>query len=172
MKFTILKSKRNGFYIPELKTQIKGFFRGNIELISRNDWPYSIKDQSTHETNINDPLEILKEWWHEISKNRIEYRLKRDSIKAEKLSKLIYSMDIIPATVENISLILEWLNNQNWGSWQLLNIEGGYKAAQHNCGGKLITTIELNKPILHRERMVKKFKSGHKTGYLNKYETI
>lgn len=54
---------------------------------------------------------------------------------------------VIPATVENVKIIAEYLNCRSWGSWTLPAMSIPYTANQYDCGGKMATTIILDEPI-------------------------
>lgn len=108
----------------------------------------------------------------------IQERNKR-KIQAEKCAKIreaelqrLLSMSVIPATVENISKVLEHLNTKNWGSWTLPRMSIGYRAAQYDVEGKTVTTIVLSKKIDFCGKKEHKFKSGSKRGHLEKYAAV
>ena len=89
----------------------------------------------------------------------------------ERLSKL----DVIPATVENIKIVLTHLNEQNWGNWDLPRLSIGYSAHQYDCDGKIASTIKLDKPISDPEYGIENetmFKVGGKKGHLTKYQRL
>ncbi|MFA5689911.1 MAG: hypothetical protein WC959_12360 [Kiritimatiellales bacterium] len=91
--------------------------------------------------------------------------------QAEKRAALL-KMAVIPTTIENLSLVLEHLNTQNWGTWNLPQMTIGYSAHQYDCDGKQISTITLDRPIEFCGRMETRFKSGSKRGHLEKYNCI
>lgn len=95
----------------------------------------------------------------------------REALRQAKLNELL-SMSVIPVTTENLSLIINHLNTKNWGSWDLPKMSIGYAAHQYDCDGLQVTTITLDNPIKYGDRMVRKFKSGHRSGYLLNYELI
>ena len=83
--------------------------------------------------------------------------------------------DVIPATVDNIGIILRHLNSQNWGLWKLPALSIGYSAHQYDCDGKQATTITLDKPISDDDYNIKRerrFKVGGKRGHLSKYQAL
>ena len=96
------------------------------------------------------------------------------AIEDAKLQQMI-SEGNIPTTVENVRLVLAYLNQQNWGSWNLPKMTISYSAHQYDCDGCLATTIKLDKPIsdenfgIENETM---FKIGGKRGHLNKYRGL
>lgn len=94
--------------------------------------------------------------------------------RIEKLAKIqsLLKKPVIPTTVENLSLVLEYLNTKNWGSWTLPTMSIGYRAHQYDCEGTTITTITLNQPIMFCGKMERNFKSGSKRGHLEKYNAI
>jgi len=107
---------------------------------------------------------------HKIENQKFEEKITREQAEAwEDISK----MDVIPATVTNIKVLLKHLNAQNWGIWNLPKLSIGYTANQYDCDGKMATTIKLDRPIsgvyIENETM---FKIGGKSGYLNKYQSV
>lgn len=81
----------------------------------------------------------------------------------------------IPATVDNILLVLKKLNSENWGGWILPKLTIGYRANQYNCDGVTATTIELLKPISDDEWNIEnetKFEYGAPNGHLAKYRRL
>ena len=89
-----------------------------------------------------------------------------------KAYKELEKLDIIPTTIENISIILQYLNMQNWGTWKLPKMEIGYSCHQYDCGGKLAATMILDRPINYDGVMVSRFEVGAPRGYLTKYQKI
>lgn len=79
---------------------------------------------------------------------------------------------MIPVTVENLSLVIDHLNTQNWGSWTLPQMSIGYSAHQYDCEGTTISTIALDRPIKFQDGFGNKFKSGSKRGHLENYTAI
>lgn len=80
--------------------------------------------------------------------------------------------DVIPATYANIGVVLRYLNNSNWGTWNLPKMSVGYSAQQYDCDGKTATAMILDKKIIFDEEsgeMSKKFCVGAPRGYLSKY---
>ncbi|MDA3906505.1 MAG: hypothetical protein PF484_10565 [Bacteroidales bacterium] len=77
-------------------------------------------------------------------------------------------MEIIPSTLENIKIVLQILNLQNWGTWKLPKMSIGYSAHQYDCDGKIASTIKFDFPIDGET----KFKVGGKNGHLNHYQPL
>lgn len=102
-----------------------------------------------------------------IVKIREERELKEE---AEWLS--ISGLKIIPATVDNIRILLTHLNKSNWGTWNLPSLSIGYSANQFDCDGVSAATIVLDKAIDFEGKMIDKFKVGGKRGYLVKYQSL
>lgn len=85
----------------------------------------------------------------------------------------VFSNAVTECTVQNISVLLRWLNFRNWGTWGTLpNMSIGYSCHQHNCGGRIATTIKLDKPIEYHGEWIDKFQHGAPKGYLNGYTPI
>lgn len=96
-----------------------------------------------------------------------EQRAKRDKEDEAKINALL-SLKIIPATMDNIELIIAWLNRQNWGAWSLPKMSIGYSAQQYDCDGKQVTVMKFDKKI-DGENM---FKTPAPKRHLEKYQTI
>jgi hypothetical protein len=114
-------------------------------------------------------------------KNRDEYKAKRDLERAEFAKKAaaewdsIKNLDVIPATVDNIRIVLRHLNSMNWGVWDLPKLSISYSAHQYDCDGVQASTITLDKPISCDDYGIKNerfFKTGGRAGHLNKYQSI
>lgn len=84
----------------------------------------------------------------------------------------LVKLEVIPSTVENISVMLHYLNTQNWGIWELPKMEIGYSCNQYDCNGKTATAIVLDKPINYDGEMISRFETGAPRGYLNKYTKL
>jgi hypothetical protein len=120
---------------------------------------------------------VKDDHWEAMSELREQNRIRDEEIKAsrkaawESLSKL----DVIPATVDNIKIVLHHLNGQNWGSWTLPKMSIHYSAHQYDCDGVMATTIKLDSPISCSDREIKNerfFKVGGKPGHLTKYQKL
>jgi len=126
-----------------------------------------------------------------------QYRLnKMEQIKLDKLSKsdelkqkaiekskqikqdfisLSEKHTTIPVTIDNLRIVMRWLNNENWGSWTLPKMSIGYSANQFDCDGKSAVAIKLDTPISDEEYGVqneKMFSYGNPNGHLDKYFRI
>lgn len=86
--------------------------------------------------------------------------------------KAAFANETTESNIDNIKLLLHYLNTMNWGSWELPKMSIGYKCAQHDCGGQLATTIVLDRPIRYDGRMVKAFKFGGGVHYLRNYTLL
>jgi 23S rRNA pseudoU1915 N3-methylase RlmH len=112
---------------------------------------------------------------------RLQKKLEHDKF-AERIEKekkdawlSLAALEIIPATIENLRIVLNHLNTQNWGSWVLPKMSIGYLARQYDCDGITATTIELDKPISDEENGIQNetmFKIGGKQGHLTKYRRL
>lgn len=94
---------------------------------------------------------------------------------AEKLKaeyNTTFAGETTESNIDNITLLLRYLNTMNWGSWKLPKMSIGYKCAQHDCGGQLATTIVLDRPLQYDGRMVKAFKVGGGANYLRNYTLL
>lgn len=106
----------------------------------------------------------------------IERKERFETIRNAENTKLeaMISVGAIPTTVENVRLLLNWLNGQNWGGWKLPPMTIGYSAAQHDCDGSIATTIKLDSGISDENGLENEtqFVVGAPRGYLNKYQRI
>lgn len=82
-------------------------------------------------------------------------RVLREQAQERELAQLAAWLDdaknadgVIPATFDNVRLLLCWLNAQNWGFWHLPNLDVGYSCYQYATGrGGTATTIKLDEAI-------------------------
>lgn len=81
----------------------------------------------------------------------------------------VFNGDTVETTVENIRTLLRYLNDINWGVWQLPSMTIGYSCHQYDCDGKTATTIKLDRPIEYRGEKVTKFQYGAPSGHLRDY---
>ena len=79
---------------------------------------------------------------------------------------------VVETTVENIRILLRYLNDINWGVWQLPPMTIGYSCHQYDCDGKTATTIKLGRPIEYRGEKVTQFQYGAPSGHLRDYYRI
>lgn len=100
----------------------------------------------------------------------------KDSDKEKEFNALLekYKGRKIDCTPENLLIVMQYLNSQNWGSWDLPPMSQGYNASQYNCGrGEIATTIVLDEGVRdYTGKTVKKLQYGAPRGYLTKYESI
>lgn len=81
------------------------------------------------------------------------------------------SNGVIESTYENISIVLAYLNTQNWGSWELPKMTINYRCNQYDCEGKQATTMILDKMIQVDGEYHSHFVFGAPRGHLSKYYT-
>lgn len=79
---------------------------------------------------------------------------------------------IVCSTLDNISALLNYLNDNNVGCWTLPKMSIGYVCNQYDCDGTIATTIKLDKPINYDGEMVDKFQVGAPVGHLAKYSRL
>lgn len=84
----------------------------------------------------------------------------------------VFNGGIAETTVENIRILLRYLNDINWGVWQLPSMTIGYNCNQYECDGKIATTITLDTPIECRGELVSQFQYGAPSGHLRSYRRI
>lgn len=181
------------------KTKTKTYIKFNDELfLTNNNWnnrELEKLDLSTLDENQKDAINTDSGWVSlPASKDEndaydmfINYlvaeakeRKQKDELYWKEVEKertnawnAIKSLETIPSTIENVKLVLQHLNSQNWGSWSLPKMSIGYSANQFDCEGKIASTMKLDKGIsnefITNEKM---FKIGGKRGHLNKYQSL
>ena len=87
----------------------------------------------------------------------------------EEYNAVFNGGDVVETTVENIRTLLRYLNDINWGVWQLPSMTIGYSCHQYDCDGKTATTIKLDRPIEYRGEKVTQFQYGAPSGHLRDY---
>lgn len=98
---------------------------------------------------------------------------KAASAKSAYEDLLTRSNGIIPSTVENIAIVLRYLNTKNWGGWELPKMSIGYTCSQYDCDGKQASAMKLDKKIDDGyDGKSDKFVIGAPRGYLNKYTRL
>lgn len=76
--------------------------------------------------------------------------------------------EVIPTTLDNLYIVMTYLNTCNWGGWQLPKMSIGYSVNQYDCDGKTATTVTLDEPL----NGITRFVIGAPHGYLTKYTNI
>lgn len=160
--------------------------KGSVKIIEPNEHYHKyeinrlLKEGKQFE-NLEDALNFLTESYHNSQVDRIVRASKHvDSSQeiAEQRKKeweQLSSLPVIPATVENIRILLHYLNTINWGSWTLPQLTVGYSANQYDCDGKTATTIILQEPVSDEERGIENetmFQTGAPRGHLTKYQRL
>ncbi len=85
----------------------------------------------------------------------------------------VFNGSTVETTVENIRILLRYLNDINWGAWHLLpSMSIGYRCNQYDCDGKIATTIILDTPIEYHGEQVTQFQHGAPNGHLRHYHKI
>lgn len=79
---------------------------------------------------------------------------------------------IIETNPKNIAIVLAYLNEVNWGGWELPTMTIGYRCNQYDCNGKTATTMILDTPIDYHGEMCDKFVFGAPAGHLKNYRRI
>lgn len=96
--------------------------------------------------------------------------------KTDEISKAYENLKLqgtIPVTVDNLRVVMAFLNLQNWGSWELPKMSIGYSASQYDCDGHQVTTIILDEAIDCGGEMISKFKFGNAgRGHLEGYRLV
>lgn len=86
--------------------------------------------------------------------------------------KAVFNGSTVETTVENIRTLLRYLNDINWGVWQLPSMTIGYTCNQYDCDGKTATAITLDTPIEYCGEQVSQFQHGAPSGHLRHYHRL
>jgi hypothetical protein len=143
----------------------------------------TIKDLSSWEEleSFNSVDEAYKFYAERCKKEHLKRKADREKLDIIRVNEFqtmwenLLSLEVIPATVDNIQILLNYLNRSNWGLWQLPKMNIGYSANQYDCDGVQATTITLDSPVSDEKKGIKnqtKFKVGGKRGHLEKYQTL
>lgn len=106
---------------------------------------------------------------HEQAKQRSQELAMANRKSHEDEYNAVFNGDVVETTVENIRILLRYLNDINWGVWQLPSMTIGYSCHQYDCDGKTATTIKLDRPIEYRGEKVTQFQYGAPSGHLRNY---
>ncbi len=106
---------------------------------------------------------------HEQAKQRSQELALANHKRHEDEYNAVFNGDVVETTVENIRILLRYLNDINWGVWQLPSMTIGYSCHQYDCDGKTATTIKLDRPIEYRGEQVSQFQYGAPSGHLRDY---
>ena len=68
--------------------------------------------------------------------------------------------ETIPATIENLRIVMHYLNVTNWGLWRLPKMDKAYSAQQHTYGSGTITTLTFDEGFLLHGATWRNFKCG------------
>ena len=79
---------------------------------------------------------------------------------------------VVESTPYNIFILLSYLNDISWGSWQLPKMSIGYRCSQYDCDGKQATTITLDKAIGYDGKPTRLFEVGAPIRHLTKYQKL
>lgn len=177
MKILVKKTKRKTYLKAEQIFQTnndwnnKEFIKVNMDILDSNQIEALECKSGWYEIgDFNNLEDAYCEWINILIQEREERKLRDQQDKADKVAKFeeLKKMDVIPSTIENIKIVLETLNNQNWGIWELPKMSIGYSAHQYDCEGSMATTMTLDQPVDGDY----KFMVGGKRGHLTKYRLL
>lgn len=100
---------------------------------------------------------------------------RREALRAQCVNDyeaLVAKYDTIPTTIENLRIVMHYLNSMNWGLWRLPKMDKAYSANQYQQGSGTITTLTFDESILIRGGRCRKFKCGCAPNVLLKYRGI
>lgn len=104
--------------------------------------------------------------------NLLNRRFKYQEQHEADYKALLEKNEVIETTVENIGIVLRYLNDCNWGSWELPQMTIGYSCSQYDCDGKQATTMILETPIDMYGKKVNKLQVGAPRGHLVNYHRV
>lgn len=94
------------------------------------------------------------------------------SMAETEYQRLFGVHDLVETNAKTVYILLRYLNNKNWGTWNLPKMTIGYQCNQYDCDGKTATTIKLDEPISVAGEMGTMFQYGAPRGHLTNYERI
>lgn len=115
----------------------------------------------------------LREW-----RNSPEFKAKQAQKKAEREAiataahKAAFDAlpSPIPATYENIGIVLNYLRDQPYGCVQLPSMTVGYSFNQYDCDGHVAAAMVLDEDLIEGgENLGRRFVVGAPVGHLTKY---
>ena len=147
-----------------------------LEIAKEQTAKYIGKAEATRE----DVIEFVKKKRAERMENlkmKAKHMERRSELKHQACEILIkqrieHGGGVLESNFANIYLLLEYLNTQNWGGWELPKMTIGYSCAQYDCDGKQATTIKLDEPIEYDGKFLSKFEVGAPHRHLMKYQKI
>ncbi|EEX53700.1 hypothetical protein HMPREF6745_0814 [Prevotella sp. oral taxon 472 str. F0295] len=122
-----------------------------------------------------------EDYAEELEKQKVEkeettQKIAKDRLERERQIKSefdeAFSNEITECTIENITVLLRYLNSVNWGMWRLPKMTIGYSCHQYDCNGQTATTITLNMPIEYDGEMLTKFVVGCGPRHLTDYTQL
>lgn len=87
-------------------------------------------------------------------------KAEREEILRTQYAALTEKYDTIPATIENLRIVMHYLNSMNWGLWRLPKMDKAYSANQYQHGSGTITTLTFAEGFLLHGATWRKFKCG------------
>ena len=95
-------------------------------------------------------------------------------IKEHELAyqKVFGTGDVVETTPRNIYILLSYLNDHNWGSWQLPKMSIGYRCNQYDCDGVQATTLTLDRAVDYDGRPTRLFEVGAPHRHLVKFQKL
>lgn len=96
---------------------------------------------------------------------------KAEAAQEERYNTL-FAGEVTETTAETVYVLLQHLNRQNWGAWNLPKMTIGYACHQYDCNGTTATTIKLDKPIMVAGELGSAFEYGAPHNHLTHYRKI
>ena len=79
---------------------------------------------------------------------------------------------VVETTPRSIYILLSYLNDISWGSWELPKMSIGYRCNQYDCDGKQATTITLDKAIVYDGKPTRSFEVGAPVRHLMRFQKL
>ena len=105
----------------------------------------------------------------EAAKQRAELLIKE---REEAYHEVFRDGAVVEATPRNIYILLSYLNDHSWGSWQLPKMSIGYRCNQYDCDGVQATTLTLDKAVDYDGRPTRLFEVGAPIRHLMKFQKL
>ena len=105
----------------------------------------------------------------EAAKQRAEQLIKEHELAYHEVFK---AGSVVETTPRTIYILLSYLNDHSWGSWQLPKMSIGYRCNQYNCDGVQATTLTLDRAVDYDGRPTRCFEVGAPIRHLVKFQKL
>lgn len=184
----IIREKRVVYRIEEQADGSKRVYRELFSTLKMNEWQIDgreytgnkladILQQPIVETNLTteelcNMLTAEKKAMRSLAeKNQANAKIRRNEKVREAYEELT-SKGAIDLSIENVRILLAYLNTMNWGIWTLPKANFSYSCAQYDCDGHRVTTIKLIDAQIDGENKFAYCEENFPFGYLEKYTRL